>query len=373
MLKYVIKRIVRRPWLSLAGLVMAAAFCFFLCYLVRYKEGLQTELEEVRTSYEILCVVTDSRGVRAENLSLNQSFADFVMDEEKGLGKYVKKIHLSMDLPCTSLLGSGSLIGVSDREASDILNPAKGGSCDYVVEDFFGSSENICLVAEEYYSQLAGQEIRLKISVPTMGSKEETVERDFLVAGQYRGQGADVFVPYNTAKKLSGSGGAARTDSLSFILADNTKAEEMMEKAMEVFTTVDPASYSSRPALTVQDRQYKASITELEQNIRRTDYLLPISIILSLAAGFLIGFLAVRGETRTYALMRTLGVSGPNLALMVLGEQILLPAVGVLVIAIALARPGAAFVYLSFHLVGCALAVLRPALSAPTRLLYEQD
>lgn len=373
MIKYIIKRIVRRPWLSLIGLVMAAAFCFFLCYLVRYKEGLQAELEEVRTSYEILCVVTDSRGVHSQNLSLNQRFADFVEDAENGLGSYVKKLHLSMKLACSSPLGSGTLTGVNSREASDVLNPAKGGSCDSAVEDFFDSSENICLVAEEYYGQLSGQKIRLKISVPTMGSKEETVERDFLVVGQYRGQGADVFVPYKTAKKLSGSGGGARTDSLSFILADNTKAEEMMEKAMEVFTTVDPASYSSRPALTVQDRQYKASLTELEQNIRRTDYLLPISAVLSLAAGFLIGFLAVRGETRTYALMRTLGVSGPALAVMVLGEQILLPAIGVLAIAIALARPGAAFVYLAFHLVGCALAVIRPALSAPTRLLYEQD
>lgn len=373
MMKYVIKRIVRRPWLSLMGLVMAAAFCFFLCYLVRYREGLQTELEEVRSGYEILCVVTDSRGIRAQNLSLNQSFADFVNDPEKGLGNYVKKLNLSMDLPCSSSLGSGSLIGVNSREASDKLNPAKGGSCDYVVEDFFGSSEYICLVAEEYYESLAGQQISMTISMPTMGPKEELIDRTFLVVGWFRGQGSDFYAPYAATSRLTGAGGASRTDSLSFILADNTKAEEMMEKAMEVFTTVDPASYSTRPALTVQDRQYKASITELEQNISRTDYLLPISAILSLAAGFLIGFLAVRGETRTYALMRTLGVSGPALAVMVLIEQTLLPAVGVAAVALVLGKPIAALVYFACHLVGCTLAVLRPALASPTRLLYQQD
>ncbi|MBO4887976.1 MAG: hypothetical protein J5589_06675 [Firmicutes bacterium] len=373
MIRFVIKRIIRRPWLSLIGLVMAGAFCFILCYLVRYREGLQTQLDEVRESYEILCVVTDSRGVRSEGLSLNQSYADFIKDKENGLGQYVKDVHLAMELKINSSLGTGTLIGVNDEKAAGRLDPAMGGNCDYVVEDFFGSDENICLVAEDSYEALSGQMLTVKVTVPSTGPKEETVDRTYLVVGQYRGQGGDIYVPYQVAARLSGSGGSARTDSLSFILADNTKAEEMMEKAMEVFTTVDPASYSPRPALTVQDRQYKASISELEQNIRRTDLLLPICAILSLAAGFLIGFLAVRGETRSYALMRTLGVNGAGVMAMALGEQVLLPALGVMAVGFALGRPAAALVYFACHLVGCAIATLRPALSAPTRLLYEQD
>ena len=373
MFSYVIKRIIRRPWLSLVGFIMAGVFCFILCYLVGYREDLQSKLDEVRDSYEILCVVTDSRGVHSEKLSLNHRFADFVMDEENGLGRYVKKANMTIEFKISYQLGTGTMIGINGREASEKLNPAMGGYCDYVVEDFFGSTEYICLVSEENYDTLSGQNIKVKVSVPSDGPQDEIIEFTYLVVGQYRGQGTDLYVPYGTASKLSGSGGAARTDSLSFVLADNTKAEEMMEKAMEVFTTVDPASYSSRPALTVQDRQYKASITEMEQNIRRTDYLLPVSAILSLAAGFLIGFLAARGETRTYALMRTLGVSGAGLMAMAIAEQVLLPAVSVLTVGLILGRVGTAFIYFLCHLIGCALAMLRPASSAPTRLLYEQD
>ena len=68
MFSYVIKRIIRRPWLSLVGFIMAGVFCFILCYLVGYREDLQSKLDEVRDSYEILCVVTDSRGVHSEKL-----------------------------------------------------------------------------------------------------------------------------------------------------------------------------------------------------------------------------------------------------------------------------------------------------------------
>ncbi|MBP3729620.1 MAG: hypothetical protein J6H18_05095 [Lachnospiraceae bacterium] len=242
-----------------------------------------------------------------------------------------------------------------------------------MVEDFFGSTEDICLVPEGVYESLAGQMLSSEVSVPTLGSQEEFVTREYRVVGKYRGGEGNIIVPLGACEKLAGSGGKARTDSLSFILLDNTKADEMMEKAMEEFTVVNLDSYSSRPALTVQDRQYKATVAELQQNISRTNYLLPVSVMLSLAAGFMIGFIAVRGETKTYALMRTLGISGKKLALMILGEQTLLPALGALAVGLLLGQPLAALLYFICHLAGCILAALRPALAAPTTLLRSQE
>lgn len=370
---YILKRIMRRPWLSLAGLVVTGMFCFVLCYLLGYRQGLETQLAEVRESYEILCVVTDSRGIQSEKLNLAPRFEKFVRDEEKGLGKYVKEVRMVMEMPLKSDLGSGTLIAASSQKACDKTNPALGGRCDYTVEDFFGSPEDICLVPEELYELLKDQVIQASVNVPTLTGQEESVDRSYQVVGHYKGSGADIIVPMKATEKLRGSGGDSRTDSLAFVLADNTKAEEMMEKAMEVFTVVDLDSYSSRPALTVQDRQYKATVAELEQNISRTAYLLPVSLLLSLAAGFMIGFLSVRGETRTYALMRTLGVSGPRLALMVLGEQVLLPALGALIIGLVLQQPLGALLYFVCQLIGCILAVLRPALATPTKLLRVQE
>ena len=373
MAAYVIKRVLRRPWISLAGLVVAALFCFVLCYLVGYRQGLEAHLAEVRENYEILCVVTDSRGVQSEKLSLAPRFEKFVRDEEEGLGKYVKEVRTVREMGLKTALGSGTLIAASSQKAYDKTNPAFGGSCDYTVADFFGSSEDICLVPEEVYDALKDQELAAKVRVPAMGSQEEYVERTYKVVGRYRGSGADIIVPMGATDKLRGSGGDARTDSLTFVLADNTKAEEMMEKALEVFTVVDLDSYSSRPALTVKDRQYKATVTELEQNINRTGYLVPLSALLSLAAGFMIGFLSVRGETRTYALMRTLGISGSRLIGMVLGEQVLLPALGALTVGLILKQPVTALLYFVCHLLGSALATLRPALAAPTKLLRVQE
>ena len=373
MASYVLKRILRRPWISLAGLVVAGIFCFVLCYLVSYRRGLENHLKEVRESYEILCVVTDSRGVQSEKLSLAPRFEKFVRDEENGLGKYVKEVRTFKEMALRSNLGSGTLIAASSQKAYSKTNPAFGGSCDFTVEDFFGSSEDICLVPEELYEALKDQEIQASVSVPTLSGQDEFVDRSYKVVGRFKGSGADIVVPMGATARLRGSGGESRTDAITFVLADNTKAEEMMEKAMEVFTVVDLDSYSSRPALTVQDRQYKATVTELEQNISRTGYLLPLSAVLSLAAGFLIGFLSVRGETRTYALMRTLGISGLRLTGMVLGEQVLLPLLGTLGVGLLLKQPPAALLYFACHLIGCFLAVLRPALAAPTRLLRNQE
>ncbi len=372
MLSYVIKRILRRPWLSLAGLVLATVFCTLLCWLVNYRSGLETRLQEVQDSYEVLCVVTDSRGVRSEKLSLNPRFAEFVRDKVNGLGNYVKTIRMTMEFAVSSPLGTGTLIGVTDEKALARLDPAMGGSCDYSVPDFFGTRENICLVAEDVYEDLAGETLAVRVTIPGIGGVEEFYETELKVVGRYRGSGADLIVPFDASSRMSSSAGSARTDSLSFVLADNSKADEMMEKAMEMFTTVNPDSYSSRPALTVQDRQYKATLAELKQNISRTNSLLPVSALLSLAAGFMIGFVSVRGETRTYALMRTLGVSGPKLVLQVLGEQVLLPALGILAVGLILRQP-AALIYFACHLVGCTFAVLRPALAAPTKLLRGQE
>lgn len=373
MAAYVLKRIWRRPWISLAGLVVAGIFCFALCYLVGYRQGLEAHLAEVKEHYEILCVVTDSRGIQSEKLNLSPRFEKFVRDEEKGLGKYVKEVRMVMEMPLQSDLGIGTLIAASSQKACDKTDPALGGRCDYTVEDFFGSSEDICLVPEEVYEMLKDREIQARVGVPTLTGQEEFADRSYKVVGRYKGSGADIIVPMGAAAKLRGSGGDARTDSLTFVLADNTKTEEMMEKAMEVFTVVDLDSYSSRPALTVQDRQYKATVTELQQNIGRSNYLIPISVLLSLAAGFMIGFLSVRGETRTYALMRTLGVRGPRLIGMVLGEQVLLPALGALALGFLLKQPLAALLYFACHLIGCFLAVLRPALATPTKLLRIQE
>lgn len=87
-------------------------------------------------------------------------------------------------------------------------------------------------------------------------------------------------------------------------------------------------------ALTIHDEQYNATIAVLEQNIERTRYLLPLVSLLGLGVGFLISFLATRGGRRTYALMRTVGMTKDKLLASILRKQLLLPILAVIVISL---------------------------------------
>ncbi len=147
----------------------------------------------------------------------------------------------------------------------------------------------------------------------------------------------------------------------------------MKEKAREVFTEPAPSSFSGRAGLVVKDSVYRLTMQEMEGNIRQVGRLIPVSLMLSLLTGLLTGYLTVRGETKTYALRRTLGVGAGRLILMVLSEQLLLPAVGALAVGLILGQLRPALIYFVCHAAGCLLAVLRPALTAPTKLLRVQE
>lgn len=58
---------------------------------------------------------------------------------------------------------------------------------------------------------------------------------------------------------------------------------------------------------------------------------------------------------------------------LVLGEQVLLPALSALAVGILTRQPLTALLYFACHLIGCFLAVLRPALATPTKLLRVQE
>lgn len=86
-----------------------------------------------------------------------------------------------------------------------------------------------------------------------------------------------------------------------------------------------------------------------------------------------ISFLATRGESRTYALMRTMGMTRGKLFFSVLREQIVLPAVSVLLVAVLTEEIPSAGFYLLCYATGCCAAVIRAVRTAPTAILREQE
>ena len=371
---YVFKRIVRRPWLCLMGFLVSGLLCVLLCSLSSYRQGQQANLERVRDSYDLVCVVTDVRGTKSSSLRMNLRYVDFIEDEQAGLGSYAKDLRITKEFYATWPLGSGTMTGMTSERCSSLMDVAQGGAFS-APADFFDRDDFVCLVSQALYDSCADQTIQVQVVDP-YGSDIEAAkgEADFQVVGWYSGMSVDLIIPYPSAQKLSGRiRGGRCADSLSFLLKDNNQAEKMLAASLSVFEPADPNSVSHGYAITVHDKQFKATIASLEQNIRRTTRLLPLMAVLSLGAGFLLGLLATRGEMRNYALMRTLGLGRGRLFVDVLLEQMLLPTVAALLTACVMGEHLPACVFLACHMVGCILSVRRPVLAPPTRLLRDQE
>ena len=381
---YVIKRIIRRPVISIFGFVLASAMCFFLCSLIQYRTAQKEELESVRDSFKIRCVVTDPRGVNSESLRLHKRYIQFV-EAEDGLAPFVKDLCVTRELYLSewfvdeervSGLNIYNILGLSDPTCSRYTDPAYGGAYHTDIEDFFRQDQAVCLVPETAYGQLQGKTLLLWLVSPyTKEGNSSQAPFEFKVAGYYEGDGTSLLAPYayiqQTGYSLSDT---ITVDSLSFTLNDNTRIDELKEKAFEeIFSVPAPSSYSSKAGLVIGDAAYRGMIHRLTQNEKRVNRLIRISLILSLFAGLFVGFLSARGETKTYALMRTLGVSGVSLTFQVLAEQLLLPALGILAVGIIMKQPATAGIYFLCYLIGIMAAVLRPAHTSPTELLQDQE
>ena len=377
---FTVKRLLRRPWLSLLGLTISALLCLLLCVLAGTLSAERERLQEVRESYEILCVVSDVRGTTTEKLGMTHIYTDFLTDPEEGIGGYVKDLRLTKSFTCNGPGVAGQLVGVSNHRCSPLLDEAKGGNYACDAEDFFESRRYLCLVPQELYERYGGGSLTLQVRDPAGASPTNPsgtdMEVEFQVVGWYLGGSGEIFMPYPAAQQLAAQlAPYATTDSAAFLLADNSKVQELTEAAQPMLSPVDPGAVAPKGlyALTIHDEQYRATCAAMEQNIRRLELLLPGLALLSLGAGFLLGFLATRGEARTYALMRTLGLTRGRLFTLVMAEQLALPCLAALCIALIRGRPIPALIFLLFHAVGCALAVLRSVRTAPTAILREQE
>lgn len=382
---YLLKRLWRRPWLSLCSLILSAVLCILMCFLSGYQQEQMDKLTETQESFEVLCVVSNVTGTQTTSLRLWSWAEYFVTSDEYDLHNYVKDLRMTKEYEATSFdLGVSQVLltGVTNERCADRLNPAMGGGVTLFEEDFYESQEPLLLVSEELYGMLGKEDIfELSIKDPAISPEiEPDLGRgnvEFRIAGYYSGKGTDLYMPFPAAQAISVQiSQKTHTDSIAFLAADNLKLEELSEAASLKFKTVDPLGTNSdgiSAALTIHDEQYRATVAVLEQNIERTAYLLPVILLLSLGVGFLISFLATRGESVTYALMRTLGMTKGRLFASILREQMLLTVLAALAAALITKRYQPAMWYLLCHGIGCCIAVIRSVRVAPTAILREQE
>jgi len=383
-------RLWRRPWLSLCSLILSTALCFLVCFLTDYRQNQQQELSQTQKDFPITCVVTDIRGTKSTDLRMDADLAAFVTDGP--LSGYVRQVRLTKRFDYGWALmgvrnGFASLTAINHLDCADILNPDRGGSIVWLTdEDIFQSQTPMVIVPESIYLRLQEtpdaltEPLHLDITDPVINpntSPEKATQTvEFRLAGYYPGSGWDLYMAYDAAQIMEGEYFDRNTcDSISFFAADNLALAALSETASPVFGAVDPKAppFSEEVALTIHDQQYRATVTALEQNIARSAYLLPAVLVLSVAVGFLLGFLSTRSERKTYALMRTMGMTQNKLFLSVLREQLVLTVLAA-VLALVITReivPTA--IYLLCNTVGCICSVMKSVNVPPTAILREQE
>ncbi len=399
---YVWQRLWRRPWLSLCSLILSLVLTLLLGFLTGYQQNQELRLEDTRLNYDILCVVTNRRGIQTDALRMDRDVVNAVLDQsENGMAQFMRDMRITKDYyytaPDLGIFSGAELMitGVNHPGCSEYLDPEQGGEVTCWQEDFYTQDGDLCLVSRALYDSLLEN---AQAEDPEADPEQLTIEVNltdpfvsaaiydyvgaatltFRVVGWYEGMSNRIFISFDTAHRLGEevSGGLCSADSLSFYAADNTKLDEMWPIASHYFGMVDPgASDKAIPkvALTIYDQQYMATIAALEQNIARVRLLLPIVLVLGLGVGFLVSFLATRNENRTYALMRTMGMTQGKLFFSVLREQMVLVLLAATIALVITGEAKPVGLYVGCYLVGCCVCLLRTLRVPLTAILKDQD
>lgn len=381
------KRMARSPAKHIGLLLVVLTLSGLICFLSLYREKQEKSMNEAIDSAEVICIVTNLQGTRSTGLRMGFGAAQAVtLGEYYRLPEFVKDIRMTKELTLDAPVIGGdiSLLAVTSPKGLEKLDPALGGGVELFREDFYSSDEPLLIVSEQVYGRLAGETALTGVitdpfvnpdlfpDMPGIGRGEA----GFTVAGFYYGVGNEVFMPFDAAMLIVDRISVSRSvDSISFLAKDNRRLDKLKEAASEVFAEVDPEGIRSarRFALTVHDEELRAAVAAFEQNVRRADWLIPAGLVLSLAAGFLVGFIITRSEKNTYALARSVGMTRRRLALSALAEQLILPLFACVITGAAFLSPLPALAVFALYALGCVFAVIKAVSVSPTRLLREQE
>lgn len=378
---FYLRRLRRRPWRPLCVLLLCAAFAALLCRLSEQAAGQERELERVHSSMDVRCTVSDVRGTSTTSLRMSEGIIWRVTDPEGPLTPHVRDLRMTKEFyyDCAELgVSSGALTGVTDESCAEALDPAFGAEVEYFSEGFYGSSDLLCLVSEGLYSQLGGSgSVALALRDP-YGELwgDASGEYEFTVAGRYPGGGTEIYIPWPCAAGLMEElSGTLSCDSMTFYARDNRRLGALAEAAASTFCPVDPAGSSTiySYALTVHDSQYLETVETLEASIRRTQLTIPALLQGALAAGFLSSYLYMRGERRSFALMRTIGMPRARLALAMLSEQLVPQAAGCALAAAVFGRALPAAALFACTLLGVCAGAAPVIRQRPAALLSKKE
>ena len=295
----------RRPAASLLLVAVAAACAFSAMVLqnltLRQERALRCTIENTTIS----CTVTDAKGTDSGNLQMFSAFVEMLMGKRRPRGcyldDYVENIRAKAETALEKPTGA-TLRRILSVDSDPALSRAEGVDVQFFdgwTEEVLRSREQVCLVP----SDILTEERAVTVSADT----DETALK---IIGTVTNGPADViycpyFMPWSEGISV-----AFLTDSCSFDILDNRTLEESKAYIYEWF--VQPKLSNQADGMTfgvlVHDETYQRSIAELQANLSVLRLLLPLLLVICGCIGFFASFLATRGRTREFAVMRCLGM-----------------------------------------------------------------
>lgn len=336
-------------WILITMLTLALAAGMGV---IRYAHGMQLEkLEAVERDFPVWIRISDPMGTRTDWLGIQNFYIYlFILEGYDVRDNVATKdyfthvcLKLTQEAEATDTQTGESkkipLLGITQAESDSVLSPDNGAVV-FFYEGYswadFAEDKAICLLPEGFADSYA-MDAETGIPLLTVAGAEEKFE----VVGIVRGVSDKIYVPWRYVVNAYRNGEES-TESLSAMVADNTRLSEMKERMRRSFTYTDPfrdpGPYSL--AMTVFDSQYVAAHKSATRSIELLAALHPIFVVFSAGIGLLAGSVLFRTRKREYALLRSVGAKR-KYALWLLTSEFLIAAItgGLLCVVLSLIIP----------------------------------
>ncbi len=318
----------RRWTSSLLLIAVAAAGALSAMILqnltIRQENALSSTIENTTIS----CTVTNAKGTDSGNLQMLSAFVEMLEGKRRlrecYLDDYVKNVRAKAKMSLEKPEGA-TLSRILSIDSDPALSQAEGVYVRFFEgweEEDLRGQEQVCLISSDMFTD--GEYI-------TVAADMGESARLRIIGTVANGPSNEIYCPYFMSWS-EGVSVAFLTDSCSFDIRNNQKLEESKSYIYEWF--VRPDLSNQMDGLTfgvlVHDETYQKNIEEIQANLSMLRLLLPVLIIVCGGIGFFASFLATRGRTKEFAVMRCLGMKQCKIFGLVMGELSILAFTGAL-------------------------------------------
>lgn len=318
-----------RRWVaSLLLVAVAAAGAFSAMVLQNLTIRQEEALENTITNTTISCTVTNAKGTDSGNLQMFSAFVEMLEGKRRlrecYLDDYVKNVRAKAELTLEKPEGI-TLHRILSIDSDPTLSQVEGASVQFLddwTEAALRGTEQVCLIPAD----MATEDGYLTISA----DREESVR--LKIIGMVTNAPSNViYCPYFMPWE-EGISVAFLTDSCSFDIRDNRNLEESKAYIYEWFVPPDLSNQIDGMTfgVLVNDEIYQKSILEIQANLSMLRLLLPVLIVICGGIGFFASFLATRGRTKEFAVMRCIGMRQRKIFGLVMAELTVLAFAGAL-------------------------------------------